>query len=247
MLEVKHFVKQNVFDRVLRHARTVEDAADDDGVVSGVVVAEAAPGVVLAPGKLRTSHESVEETAVEVVKDFFQVVMVAAWGAHLLASAHLADEPGFRSNVVTGDIASIPAVVDAIDGLAIKLGEKDVGDRMEYGVGRAFEQIGEANVEFSFAKADGVVNGDERIKTNVHGRRERARAKVAVGFVKDFGELWGHVEGRLARELVVEIQLPLQSFGVHSVWAACGRDDESGSVLKQCGLHLFGARVSRTA
>ncbi len=52
---------EDVFDGVARHARMVEDAADDDGIVRRVVVAEAAAGMILAPGKLRASHESVEE------------------------------------------------------------------------------------------------------------------------------------------------------------------------------------------
>ena len=47
MLQVQHLVEEDVFDGVARDARVVEDAADDDGVVRGVVVAEAAAGVVL--------------------------------------------------------------------------------------------------------------------------------------------------------------------------------------------------------
>src|ERR1700674_3814 len=76
VLQVQHFVVENVFDRVARYARVVEDAADHDGVVRGIVVAEAAAGVVPAPGKLRAAHESVEKAAVEVVENFFQMVMM---------------------------------------------------------------------------------------------------------------------------------------------------------------------------
>ncbi len=125
---MQHFVKNDVFDRIPRHARMVEDTADDDGVVRGVVVAEAAAGVVLSPGQLRTSHESVEEAAVEVVENFFQMVVMSARGADVLASAHLAHEPGFGGNVVSDDIAPITGAVCAIDRLAIKLGEQDVGN-----------------------------------------------------------------------------------------------------------------------
>src|SRR5229473_1203006 len=103
VLQMQHLVKQNVFHGVARHARMVEDAADDYSVVGGIVVAEAAAGVVLAPGELRASHESVEETAVEVIEHFFQMVVVAAGRANVFASAHLADEPRFSGNVVAGD------------------------------------------------------------------------------------------------------------------------------------------------
>src|SRR5208282_6764298 len=115
-------------DRIPRHARMVEDAADDDGVVRRVVVAKTAAGVVLAPGKLRTSHESVEEAAVEVVEHFFQMVVVAAGGVDVLASAHLADEARFGGHVVAGDVAAITVAVRALDRLAIKLGEQYVRD-----------------------------------------------------------------------------------------------------------------------
>jgi hypothetical protein len=117
VLQVQHLVEQDVFDGVAGHARVVEDAADDDGVVRGIVVAEAAAGVVLAPGELRTSHESVEEAAVEIVENFFQMVVVAAGGADVFASAHLADEPRFGGNVVAGDIAAITGAVVRSTGL----------------------------------------------------------------------------------------------------------------------------------
>src|ERR1039458_1138977 len=89
MLQVEHFVVEDVLNGVARHARVVEDATDDDGVVGGVVVAETVAGLVAAPGQLRASHESVEEAAVEVVEKFFEMVVVAAWGAGVVVSANL--------------------------------------------------------------------------------------------------------------------------------------------------------------
>src|SRR6266849_1804266 len=198
VLQMQHLVEQNIFNSVSRHPRVVEDAADDNGVVGGIVVAKAAAGMVPAPGELRASHESVEETAVEVIEDFFQMVVVAAGRADVLASAHLADEPRFSGNVVAGDIAAITRAVRAIDRLTIKFGEQDVSDRMQHGFGSAFEQVGKADVELYLAQADGVVDGDESIETNMHRRSGRAGTEFAIRFLKDFGELWGHVEGRVA-------------------------------------------------
>ena len=202
VLQMQHLVKQNVFDGVARHARMVEDTADHDGVVGRVVMPKAAAGMAPAPGKLRSSHESVEEAAVEVVEKFFQMVVMAAGGADMLASAHLADEPRFGGNVVAGDIAAITRAVGALDRLAIELGQQDVGDRVQHGFRSAFEQIGEADVELSLAEADRVVDRDESVETNVHGRRGRAGTEFAIRFVKDFGELWGHVEGRVAEAAI---------------------------------------------
>jgi len=198
VLQMQHLVKENVFDGVLRHARMIEDAADDDGVVGGIVMAKAAACVVPAPSELRPSHESVEKAAVEVVENFFQMVVMAAGGADVFASAHLADEPRLGGNVVAGDVAAITGAVRAIDRLTIKLGEQDVSDRMQHGFWSAFEQVGKADVELSLAQADSVIDGDKSIETHVQGWRRRAWTEFAIGFVKDLGELWGHVEGRVA-------------------------------------------------
>src|SRR5258708_31682320 len=89
VLQVQHLVEENVFDRVARHARMVEDAADDDGVVRRIVVPEAAAGVILAPGEFRASHESVEEAAGGGFEDFFPGGVRAAGGAGMFSSAGL--------------------------------------------------------------------------------------------------------------------------------------------------------------
>ena len=198
VLQVQHLVVEDVFDRVAGDAGVVEDAADDDGVVGGIVVSEAAAGVVLAPGKLGSAEESVKEAAVEVVEDFFEVIVMAAGRANVLASAQLADEAGFGGDVVAADVAAIAGALVAVDRFAIEFGEQDVRDGLEYSVGRALQQIGDAREQSAFAHADGVVDGDEGIETDVHRRNGRTRAKLAIGFVKDFGELRGHVERRVA-------------------------------------------------
>ena len=68
---------EQVLDCVARAGRAVEDAADDDGVVGGVVVAQGALGVVLAPGKLRPAEQSAEKAHVQRVEDFIEVVVAA--------------------------------------------------------------------------------------------------------------------------------------------------------------------------
>src|ERR1700687_5634414 len=224
VLQMKHLVKQNVFDRVARHAWMVEDAANYNGVVGWVVVAEAAASVVPAPGELGTSHESVEEAAVEVFEDLFQMVVVAAGGADMLAPAHLADEPRFGGNVVACDIAAITGAVGAINRLTIKLGEQDVSDRMQHGFGSAFKQIGEADVELSLAEADSVVDGDESIETKMQRGRGCAGTEFAIRFVEDFGELWGHVE-----RMVAEAAISSQLSAISKTYLSCGPATVHGS------------------
>jgi hypothetical protein len=51
MLQVQHLVIEEILYRAAWSVRTIEDAADNDSVVSGVVVAEHATGVMGAPGE----------------------------------------------------------------------------------------------------------------------------------------------------------------------------------------------------
>ena len=79
-----------------------------------------------------------------------------------------------------------------IDGLAIKLGEKNVRDGVEDGLGRAFKQIGEAGEDFALAKADGGVERSEAPEAHMDGRHGRARAKGAVLVLKNGDDVGGH-------------------------------------------------------
>src|ERR1700684_4017186 len=196
---MQHLVKQDVFDGVAGHTRMVKNAADHDGVVGGIVMAETAAGVVSAPGQLWTTHQAVKEAPIEVVKNLFQMIVMAAGGVDVLASAHLPHQARFSGDIVARDVAPVTSTVDAINRLAIELGEQDVSDRMQHRFGRAFKQIGESNIEFSFPQANRVVNRNERIKTNMHGRRVCSRTHFAIGFAKDFSYARGHDVGRVAR------------------------------------------------
>lgn len=64
VFEVKHLVVEEVFDGAARRVGAVEDAADHDGVMGGVVMTEHATGVVRAPGEDGASEETVEEARV---------------------------------------------------------------------------------------------------------------------------------------------------------------------------------------
>ena len=110
-------MKDDVFDGAARDAWVVKDAAYDNRIVRRIVVPEAAAGEVPAPRKLRASHESVKEAAVEVFENFFEMIIVAASGTDVLASAHLADESCFDDDIVAADVAAVTCAVRAIDRL----------------------------------------------------------------------------------------------------------------------------------
>jgi hypothetical protein len=77
VLEVKHLVVEEILDSAAGGVGAVEDAADDDGVVSCVVVAEHAAGVVGAPSERGATEEAVEEAGVKGFEDFVEIVVVA--------------------------------------------------------------------------------------------------------------------------------------------------------------------------
>ena len=192
VLQVEHLVVEDVLDDEAWNAGIVEYAADDNRVVGGIVVAEAVTGVFAAPGELRAAHQSVKEAAVEIVENFLEMVMMTAGGVNMLASTHLAHKAGFGGEVVAGDITAVAGAMRAVDRLTVEFGQQNVGDGMKHGFGRAFQKIGKANVEFGLAQADGVVDGDERVKADVHGWRGRARTELGKGFVENFKKSWGH-------------------------------------------------------
>ena len=117
VLEVEHLVVEQVLDGVAGARGAVEDAADDDGVVGGVVVAQGALGVVLAPGELGAAEEPAEEARVEGVEDFFEVVEAAFGTEVALAAAGGADEFGLAGDCGRGGEAFVAQVLRGVDGL----------------------------------------------------------------------------------------------------------------------------------
>jgi hypothetical protein len=128
VLEVEHLVVEKVLDGATGGVWAVEDAADDDGVVGGVIVAKHAAGVVSGPGEGGAAKETVEEAGVERLEDFVEVVVVAGGGRETLATAGLADVLGLAGDGFGGYVAAVAVGVGGGDGLLVELGEEDVGD-----------------------------------------------------------------------------------------------------------------------
>src|SRR5437762_834982 len=115
MLEVEHLVVEEVLDRAAGGVGTIEDAADDDGVVGGVVVAEHAAGVMGAPGKCGAAEEAVEEAGVQGLEDFVEIVVVSGGCGEALAAAGLTDVLGLFGDGFGGDVAAVAVGVGAGD------------------------------------------------------------------------------------------------------------------------------------
>ena len=197
VLEVQHLVVEQVLDGVARAGGAVEDAADDDGVVGGVVMAERALGVVLAPGEVGAAEQPAEKARVERVEDLFEMKVAAFRAEVALAAARRADELGLARDGGRGGEALVAQVVRGVDGLAIELGKKDVRDGVEDGFRRAFKQVGEAGVDFALAQADGGVERGEAAEAHMDGRHGRARAEGAVLLAERWGRDRGHTKSRI--------------------------------------------------
>jgi len=191
VLEMEHLVIEQIFDGVARAGGAVKDAADDDGVVGGVVVAERALGVVLAPGKVGAAEQPAEEARVERVENFIKI-KVAALGAEVaLGAARGADELGLARYGGRGGEALVAQVVRRVDVLAVELSQENVCDGMEDRLWSAFEKIGETDVYLTLAKANGGVERGEAAEADMNRRHGRTRAEGAVLELEDGDDVGG--------------------------------------------------------
>src|ERR1035441_6183796 len=91
MFQVKHLVVEQIFDGITGTGWPIENAADHDGVVCGIVVTQGSPGHVLTPRKLGAAQQTSEEPQIEGIEHFFEVVEAAFRSGKALAAARPAD------------------------------------------------------------------------------------------------------------------------------------------------------------
>jgi len=173
VLKVQHLVIDDVFHGTARDGEVVKDAADDDRIVRGIVMSENAASPGLAPAHAWPCHQSMEKTGIQVFEDSVEIVEVSLRSAQPLASAHLPNQVGFAHDVMAGHVFAVAGGMAAVDGLAIHLGQQDVSNRPQYGLRRAFEQIGQAHQQLSLAQADGVIDVGKGEEFNPHLGRGR--------------------------------------------------------------------------
>ena len=197
MLQVKHLVIEEVFDGRPWSVRAIKHAADDDGVVGSVVVAEHAASVVGAPGEDGTPEKAMEEARVEGIEDLVEVEMVSVWGKDAFAAASLADVFGLPGDRLGGDVAAVAIGVRGRDGLLVELGEQDVRDGVVDGLWRVLEKVGEADVQAAFTQPDSGVQRSKPAEANIEGRDRRTWTEAAVLLLKDGDKRGVHCESRL--------------------------------------------------
>src|SRR5579864_9168570 len=198
IFQVEHLVIDDVLHGVAGDAAIIKDAAHDNSVVRGIVMAERITSMVSAPRHLRASQQSVKESPVQVIKDCFEIVNVTFGGTDELSSAHLAHKVTLVCHLVAGDIATVTRVMQPLDGLAIDLGQQNVRDGFQHRLGRAFQQVGNAYQKLALAQADGVIDVGEREELDVEIGQGRAWPQLAVTPLKNGENAVPHAVFKLA-------------------------------------------------
>ena len=128
MPQVQHLVINDVLDRISGNRRVVEDSADYDRIVCGIIVAKQIACASLAPTHSRPRHHAAKVTKIQFFKDQVQIVHAPFGGSDPLAPASLPDEVGLAPDIVTVNVAAITRRLRLPDGFAVHLGQQNVGD-----------------------------------------------------------------------------------------------------------------------
>jgi len=258
MPQVQHLMIDEILDCIERDARGIENAADDDGIVRGIIVAQAAECLVAAPGHLRPSHQAVKEAEIQIVKNLVEIIVPAFGALNALASAQLADELRLLRHGVSAGIFAVTRGMGCINRLAVELGDENVQDGIKHRFRRAFKKIREADEDASLAQADGAIDVGEAIETYFKLRQRRARAEIAICLFKDLGESGGHLvlipsaarEPYWGQALIKEVHLNLdhhQDFVTKGPLARA-RGKKLFLLLRifliMCGFYIFTRHIS---
>src|SRR5271165_4407609 len=190
MLEVQHLVIDDVLHSASRYPEMIENPADHNGVVCGVIVGQTAARANLAPGHLRAPQQSVKEPQVELVEDLLQVVEEPTRRMNAFAPAHLPHQMRFGADVLASHVTAKSARVRRLDRLAVYLGQQNMHDRLDNAVRCAFQQVRDSHVHLGVAQADGVVHVCEGIELDTELRQRSAWPQFAVTFLENFVEIW---------------------------------------------------------
>ena len=198
MTQMQHLVIDEIFDGIEGNASGIENAANDDGVMRGIIVAQAAESLVAAPCHLGSGHQAVEEAEIKLVKNLVEIIVLALGTLNALASAQLADELRLLRHGMAAGVFAVTRGMGSINGLAMKLGDEDMQDGIEHRLGRAFKKIGEADKDASLAQADGAIDVGEAVEADLKLRQRSARTQIAIGLLKNLVESGGHLGWELA-------------------------------------------------
>jgi hypothetical protein len=180
VLEVKHFVIQQVLDRVTRTRGAIEYPAHHDRVVGGIVMAEGASRQVLTPGEFWPSQKTAEEPEVECVEDFLKIEEAAVRAREAFGPPGVAYQFRLACNGSARRKPLESQALRGLDWLAVKLGQQDMSNGVQDAFWGTFEKVGKADQNAAFPKPNCGVEGSEAAEPNDNGRHGRPGTNRAV-------------------------------------------------------------------
>ena len=179
---MEHLVIEEILDRITRYFRPIKDAAYHDGIVGGIIVAQAVPRVIATPRQLRTRHKAMEESGIQLLEDPLQVIVLALGSHKALAPTHLANQMGFGGDALAaGKLAELRRLL-SVDLLAVQLGDQDVKDGMENILRCALQQVGEPHQDMALPQPDGIVQICKREELDLEFRQRGPRTEFTIGY-----------------------------------------------------------------
>src|SRR5215469_12637392 len=199
MLQVQHLVIDNVFDRIARYSRMIEDATHDDRVVRRIVMRQAVARPHAAPSHLRPRQQSVKKLLIQPLENFIEVVGEAARRGDLLSSSHLPQQVRLGCHIVTGNVTTVSSGMQSLNRFAINLGQQDMSNGLKHGLRRTLQQVGDADVYHVLTQADGAVDISEGVKLHPKLRNGRPQTELTIGPLKNLLKFLAQVVSNLTR------------------------------------------------
>ena len=183
--DVQHLVIHDELHGHARHRGGVEDPAENDGMVRGVVVTERPTRGPQAPTEVRAGHEAVEVPKVDGFEDIDEVVVRSAWGSQFLAAPSLADGGDLRSHVFSGEMAAVAPGVVRGHRPSEKLRKKDECESFEDRGRRFFQDVSDAYLNLAVLQLNEGVRIGEIAESKLDRWKWGSWAKHAENPLKD--------------------------------------------------------------
>src|SRR4051812_15607052 len=107
-----------------------------------IEVAEEPARLAAASAEQRLPEQAIEEFPIQPVEYFRQIVACALGSGDELAAADLPHQLHLLTDFPAVEIQPVAMIISARYGPAVEFTEQDIGQRLEYRGGRAFEDIG---------------------------------------------------------------------------------------------------------
>lgn len=164
---------------------TIEDAADNNGIVRSIIVAEHTTRMVRAPREYRPAEQTMKKAHIERVKDLVQVVVVAMRSKNALTATRPPDVFGLTRDRLGRDVATIAVGMIGRDRLFVEFCQQNMSDGMVNRIGCMLENVREAHMQPSVAQSNGCIERGKAAEADVNGWDRRTRAEIAILLLKD--------------------------------------------------------------